>query len=264
MFLGRGTIEPAAASRFSLPTEFSVARLRGAVARFPNEAFVAELHLTRRQKEDPMVASWVRLQDWAIENARILLGVVGVVVAVALVGFLWMKSKADAEAKASGKLAEASALYWRGEYGPLTQRASDIRRDYPGTRAATEATRMLGDAAFWQGDFKKAATNYEEYLKKAPKDDPTRLGVERSLAQAWESDHQYQKAAETYERLGNNSDLPRLDQADLTMSAARAYEAANNVAKAKPLFEKVANNFPETPFGTQAQIRLGELEGAGK
>src|SRR5262245_27393957 len=138
-----------------------------------------------------MVSAWVQLQEWALDNARILLGVVGVVAAVAVVGWLWSRSRADAEAKASGKLAEANALYWRGEYGPLAQRANDIKRDFPGTKAATEATRILGDAAFWQGDFKKAATEYDDYLKHVPKGSPIRPGVERGLAQAWESDKQF-------------------------------------------------------------------------
>ena len=124
-----------------------------------------------------MIAAWARLQDWILVNSRVLLGVVGVAAALGLIGFLWARTRADAEAKASGKLAEASALYWRGEYMPLIQRANDIKREFGGTKAATEADRLLGDAYFWQGDFKKAAQNYERYLKHTPRDSDLRPGV---------------------------------------------------------------------------------------
>jgi len=224
---------------------------------------VTELHLTRRQKEDPVIVSWARFQDWFMDNARVVLGVVGVVVAVLLIGGLWLKSRADSEAKASGQLAEASALYWRGEYGPLSQRAVDIRHEYPGTKAAAEATRMLGDAYFWQGDFKQATNYYQEYLKSVSANSPLRAGVERSLGQAQESQRLFKEAAEQYEKSAKDF-TSRMDQADNYMSAGRCYEALGDYARAKTTFDKVANEYTDTPMSNEAQIRLGEIEGQGK
>jgi TolA-binding protein len=194
---------------------------------------------------------------------RIVLAAVGIVVAVVVIGGLWFKSRADAEAKASGKLAEASALYWRGEYGPLSQRALDIRRDYPGTKAAAEATRMLGDSYFWQGDFKKAVDSYNEYLGKIPASSPLRPGVDRSIGQALESQRNFKAAAEQYEKAAR--EFPsRVDQADMYMSAGRAYEAMTDYAKAKDTFQKVADEYSDTPFSSDAEMRLGEIQGQGK
>jgi len=224
---------------------------------------VTELHLTRRQKEDPVIAAWARFQDWFMDNARIVLGAVGIVIAIVLIGGLWLKNRADSEAKASGKLAEASALYWRGEYGPLSQRATDIRRDYPGTKAASEATRMLGDAYFWQGNFKQAISSYEEYLKSVSATNPLRPGVERSLAQAYEGQRQFKEAAGLYEKAAK--EFPsRVDQADMYMAEARAYEALTNYTQAKAIFDKVANEYADTPFANTAEMRLGELQGQGR
>jgi TolA-binding protein len=224
---------------------------------------VTELHLTRRQKEDPVIAAWARFQDWFLDNARIVLGAIGIVVAVVVIGALWLKSRADAETKASGKLAEASALYWRGEYGPLSQRVIDIRRDYPGTKAAAEATRMLGDAYFWRGDFKKAIDSYQEYLRTVPASSPLHAGVDRSLAQAYESQRQFKEAAAQYEKAA--SEFPaRMDQADMYLSEGRSYEALGDYAKAKTIFQKVATEYSDTPFSNDADIRLGEIEGEGK
>lgn len=224
---------------------------------------MTELHLTRRQKEDPVVVAWARFQDWFLENIRIVLAAAGIVVAVVVIGWLWMKSRADAETKASGKLAEASALYWRGEYGPLSQRVIDIRRDYPGTKSAVEATRMLGDAYFWQGDFKKAGDLYSEYLKNAPASSPLRPGVDRSLAQAYESQRQFKEAAAQYEKTAKEF-TSRVDQADMYMGAGRAYEALGDYAHAKSTFQKVADEYSDTQFSSDAEMRLGEIEGQGK
>ena len=224
---------------------------------------MTELHLTRRQKEDPVVVTWVRFQDWFLENIRVILAAVGIVVAVVVIGALWLKSRADAEQKASGKLAEASALYWRGEYGPLSQRAVDIRRDYPGTKAAAEATRMLGDAYFWRGDFKKAIDSYNEYLKNTPASSSLRPGIDRSIAQAYESQRQFKEAATQYEK--SSKEFPaRMDQADMLMAAGRSYEAMADYTHAKATFQKVANEYSDTPFSNDAEMRLGEIEGMGK
>lgn len=224
---------------------------------------MTELHLTRRQKEDPVVVAWVRFQDWFLENIRVVLIAAGIVVAVVVIGGLWLKNRADAETKASGKLAEASALYWRGEYGPLSQRAIDIRRDYPGTKAAAEATRMLGDAYFWQGDFKKAVDSYNEYLTKIPASSPLRPGIDRSLAQAYESQRQFKEAAAQYEKTAKEFPA-RMDQADMLMAAGRSYEAMSDYAHAKTIFQKVADDYSDTPFSNDAELRLGEIEGQGK
>jgi predicted negative regulator of RcsB-dependent stress response len=224
---------------------------------------VTELHLTRRQKEDPVVVAWARFQDWFLDNIRIVLAAVGIVLAVVVIGGLWFKSRADAETKASGKLAEASALYWRGEYGPLSQRAIDIRQNYQGTKAAAEATRMLGDAYFWQGDFKKAVDSYNEYLTKIPASSPMRPGVDRSIAQAYESQRQFKEAAAQYEKSAKEFSS-RMDQADMYMSAGRAYEAMSNFASAKTSFQKVADEYADTPFSNDAEMKLGEIQGQGR
>lgn len=224
---------------------------------------MTELHLTRRQKEDPVIATWVHFQDWFMENVRVILGVVGVVAAVVLIGGLWLKSRADSEAKASGQLAEASALYWRGEYGPLSQRAIDIRHEYPGTKAAAEATRMLGDAHFWQGDFKQATSFYQEYLKDVSANSPLRAGVERGLAQAQESQRLFKEAAVQYEKSAKDF-TTRMDQADNYMSAGRCYEALGDYARAKATFEKVSSEYADTPMANEAEMRLGEIQGQGR
>jgi len=224
---------------------------------------VAELHLTRRQREDPLVATWVRTQDWFAHNGRIAAWTVGGLALAVLVFVVWTRSRSQAEARASSSLAEAQAIYWRGDYPTLLVRADEVRKNFAGTKAATEALRLKGDAFFWQGDFKSAAQNYDQYLKENRTDSAFRRGVERNLAQSWESDHQPKKAGELYEKIAAEPG-PRLLTAELYLSAARSYRAAGDLAKAKALYQKVSTDYTDTIFGADADIALGEMETTGK
>jgi tetratricopeptide (TPR) repeat protein len=227
------------------------------------EVFVAELHLTRRQREDPLVATWVRGRDWLGSNGRIVAWVLGGLALAALVAVVWTRSRAQAEQRAANSLAEAQALYWRGDYPTLLARADEVRKNYGGTQAATEALRLKGDAFFWQGDFKSAAQNYEQYIKENRTESAYRKGVRRNLAQAYESDNQGRKAAELYEEMAGEPG-PRVLTAELYVSAARAWRAAGDPAKAKALYQKVSNEYTDTVFGADADIALGEMEAAGR
>lgn len=223
---------------------------------------MAELHLTRRQREDPLVIAWVRIQDWFLANTRVIGIVMLTALVIAAIGTLWLRGRARAESNASAKLAEASALYWQGKYDQLLQRSDEIRRDYQGTPSATEAMRLRGDALFWQGDFKKAAEAYETYLKENRTSSAIRAGVKRNLAQAYEGDNQFQKAATIYEELANEPG-PRLIVGELVLAAARSWEHAGNTAHASTLYQRVATEFSDTPYAATAEVALGEIEARG-
>ena len=218
-----------------------------------------EPHLTRRQREDPLVMAWVRIQEWMEANARLLAILAGAVVLLVVVSLLWARARAEAEGKASEKVAEISTLYWQGGYDRVLQGADQIRKDFPRTNAAREALRIKGDALFWQGDFKGAEAAYRAYLKEADKPSPVRLGVRRNLAQALESGQQFKEAAEIYEELAKEPG-PRAIQAELLLAAGLDWRTAGDATRATAAFSRVARDFADTPSGARGQICLGELQ----
>jgi tetratricopeptide (TPR) repeat protein len=220
---------------------------------------VPEPHLTRRQREDPLVIAWLRIQEWLEANARLLAIAAAAVVLLAVVSVLWVRARAQAEGKAGEKVAEISTLYWQGGYDRVIQGADQIRKDFPGTAAASEALRVKGDALFWQGDFKGAAAAYQTYLKENPKVSPVTLGVRRNLAQALESQGQARQAAEMYEALAAEQ-APREFQAEIWLAAGRAWRTAGDSARALAAFRRVATDYADTPSGAKGQLSLGELQ----
>jgi tetratricopeptide (TPR) repeat protein len=219
---------------------------------------VTEPHLTRRQREDPMVIAWLRAQEWLEANARLLAILAGAVLLVVVVAVLWTQARARAAEQASVRATEMSALYWRGEYARVLTEADAIRKQYPGTLGAADAARMKADASFWQGDFKQAAQNYEVYLEEVKTPSPVRSAVRRNLAQALEGDKQSAAAAKIYEELGKEPG-PRLLRAENWLSAGRAWRAAGDSAKAIAAFRTVSREFTDTPFAANAEVALGEL-----
>jgi len=219
---------------------------------------VTEPHLTRRQREDPLVIAWLRSQEWLEANARVLAIVAGALVLVAVVAVLWSRARAQAADKASARVTEMSALYWRGDYASVLTQADGIRKEFPGTPGAADAARMKGDALYWQGDFKKAAENYEIFLKEVKTPSPVRTGVRRNLAQAYEGDKQPKVAAGLYEELAKEPG-PRLLCADLWLAAGRSWQAAGDNPRAIAAYRTVSREFTDTPFAVNAEVALGEM-----
>lgn len=219
---------------------------------------MTEPHLTRRQREDPLVIAWVRAQEWLEAHARPLAITAGAVVLVVVVIVLWSRARSQAADQASARVTELSAPYWRGDYAAVQTQADEIRKQYPGTPGAADAARLKGDVLYWQGDFKKATQLYETYLKEIKTPSPVRSGVRANLAQAYEGDKQPRRAAEIYEELAKEPG-PRLLRAELWLSAGRAWRAAGDSARAIAAYRTVSREFTDTPSAASAEIALGEM-----
>src|SRR5262245_53831374 len=110
----------------------------------------------------PLTRFWER-------QGKIALGVLAAVVVLIAAGFFFMRQRAAAETAASGKLAEASLLYWQGDFQRSLQVSRETAQQYASTPSGVDAHRQAGDAAFFTGDFKTAIAEYRRYLDKAKK-----------------------------------------------------------------------------------------------
>jgi len=187
---------------------------------------------------------------------RIVLGVLGVIVAGGAIAFLTLRARAAAEEDAAGKLAEANVLYWQGDYSRSLEMAKQIAQQFSSTPSGLEAHRLAGDNAYWDGDFKTAVAEYRAYLAKQKKGllaDAAR----RSLGYALESAKQYPEAASTYESLVGVFD--RESSAEFLAAAARCYRAQNQPAEAAKRLQRLVDEFGETSYANPARIELAEL-----
>lgn len=218
----------------------------------PLESQQASLDSGGAELLDRVSSFWARYQ-------RVILGVLGVVVLVGGGALLYLRSRDSQEDKASGQLAEASVMFWQGDYPRSIEVAKQVYTTYGSTPSGIDAHRVAGDASFWNGDFKTAIAEYRRYL------DQVKTGlladaVRRSLAYALESDGQSAEAAKLYESLVGKFD--RTSSAEFLVAAARCYRQTGQPAEATSRLERVDQEFGNTSYAQQARVTLGELKAA--
>ena len=190
---------------------------------------------------------------------RILLGVVAVIAVVTVGAFYYLRGRGEQESAAAGKLAEASLLYWQGDYTRSADAAKQVSTQYGSTSSGVDAHRILGDNAFWSGDFKTAVSEYRTYLAKAPAGVLQDSG-RRSLAYALESGGQTAEAAKTYESLVGKID--RSSSGEFLYAAARCYQQMGQPAQALDRLKRLEAEFGETSYAAMARLKIAELEAA--
>ncbi len=63
--------------------------------------------ISRREiKEDKLVTTYFEARKWIEENTKIVTYIVGGIVALIVIGFLWSKNRADSNEKATAMLAK--------------------------------------------------------------------------------------------------------------------------------------------------------------
>jgi predicted negative regulator of RcsB-dependent stress response len=198
----------------------------------------------------PLTRAWER-------HGRIVLGVVAGLVIVGAIGYFSLRSRQAAEEAAAGRLAEATVLYWQGEYQQSLERARAVAQQYGSTPSGIDAHRQAGDAAFWGGDFKTAIAEYRQYLGHQ-KDGLLADAARRSLAYALESDRQFTEAIKEYEALVGH--LDRASSAEFLYAAARCYLQAGQPKPAIERLQRLTDEYGETTYANQARIQLAELQ----
>lgn len=135
--------------------------------------------------------------------------------------------------------------------------ADRVRQAAGGTRAATTALLLEGDAQLALHDWDKAIAAYNGYLSAAPSDDSLRFGALDGLARAQEGKGDLDAAAQTYEKasgIGFFKDRANLERARVLAKAGKAEEA-------RKIVESVAKDSQEPSLQAEAQERLTRLGG---
>jgi tetratricopeptide (TPR) repeat protein len=205
---------------------------------------------------DPGAELLDRLGGLWEQFGRIALGVAGVVVVAGGVTFLYLRSQANTEEQAAGKLAEANVMFWSGYYQQSLDRSRQVAQQFPNAPSGIEAHRLAGDDAYWLGDFKTASAEYRRYLDRV-KTGLLADAARRSLANALESDGQYKQAADGYELLVGKFD--RESSAEFLYGAARCYRRLNQPAEALRRLQRLVDEFGETAVANRARIAQAEL-----
>lgn len=209
--------------------------------------------------EDPGAKLIDKLTSYWNRFGRVALIALGVIVVVAVAGFLIQRSRAADEREAAGKLAEANLYFWQGAYDRSLQGARQVSEQWGGTPSGVDALRLAGDSYFWMGNYKDAITQYQGYLAKR-KSGVLADAVRRSLAYTLESNRQPKEAAVNYEALVGKFD--RESSAEFLYAAARCYLALDQPREADLRLKRLVDEYGETTYAIRARIERAELAAA--
>jgi len=229
---------------------------------------------TRRNiKHDRFVDEVTSVASLAKENARTILIAVLALVVIGGGAFGWVLMKRHTEEKAQTRLAEgidilegplagtpganpADAKYkTEQEKNAAAEKVfNDVIAQYESTDAADVAQLFLAQVESSQGKYSEARTRFEAFIKNHPDHvlaDSARIGlVQLQIAEG--------KAKEAIAQLQGELGKPdRKLPADVLLKLlANAYEVTGDTKNARATWQRIANEFPDSPYGIDAQRKL--------
>ena len=197
-----------------------------------------------------------RLLEWARGHRTVVTyGGAALVLAAALVGWNLFATRRSEEA-AGAQLQQARAAFEQNNLPLAASEFARIRENYSGTRAAEEATLLLGQARLLQGQPQQAIDVLTGFAGSAG--DAYRAQAYGLLGSAYENVGKPADAGGAYERAADASQLPSFESQFLS-DAGRAWVAAGDTAKAVAAYQRIVRELSETGSVSEATVRLGEL-----
>jgi predicted negative regulator of RcsB-dependent stress response len=197
------------------------------------------------------------LSGWLSSKRNRLIATGGAVVVVGLITALVILSGQRKEAFAIRALDQARGV---AESGNLPLAASELQRvidTYGGTRGAQEAVITLNQVRLVNGQHELAAVGLQKFLDSGA-DQQYRAPAYGLLGRALENASRPAEAAEAYSNASAAASTDYI-RAEMLLDAGRAYRDAGETDKAIASYRKVTTDLKETPFKTEAEVRLAEL-----
>jgi tetratricopeptide (TPR) repeat protein len=230
-------------------------------------------------KENELVSMAANARELFARRGReaSLISIALVVIAIAGLGYLAWKSRA--EGRAGALLADAVAVA-EARVGPPpapgtpatglsfpTERERNqsaltkfkiVADQYPSTDAGLFARYREGSTEAALGNHQGAIRAYQEVIDRGGQSlyaEMARLG----LAEAQARTGQYDRAIETYRGLAENKD-GTLPVDGILMQLGRTYLEAGKATEAQQTFNRVVEEFPDSPFSGDARRELDSLK----
>ncbi len=208
--------------------------------------------------ENPVLAAvtaWIKGHKQAVSWIVTLM-----VVGAGLGGWSLMSSR-QTEARAARDLVGARLAFESRNYPLAGSELSRIAENYSGTRAAEEATLLLGQVRIEQGQSQLAVQQLAKFAPAASRQYKAQaFGL---LGAAYENLGRPREAADAYEAAGKASGMPFL-RAQYLSDAGRAWVAAGDTSKALAAYREIVTKLDSTSTVVEAKVRIGELtKGAG-
>jgi tetratricopeptide (TPR) repeat protein len=205
---------------------------------------------------------WTWLVQWvkSHKQAAAYLGMIGGVVAVLFVWYLW--SAGTAERTAGAQLEQARLAVDSRNFGLAASELARLVENYAGTRAAQEGAILLAQVRLAQGQSQLAIDLLKRFAPDAGK--AYQAQAYGLLGAAYENAARPKDAAEAYQRAAETARLPFL-RGQFLSDAGRAWVAAGDTSRALAAYRAIVQLSDTAGAALEAKVRIGELtRGAGQ
>ncbi len=200
------------------------------------------------------------LTTWLQLNQKPILAVVGVIALGAAAIFGYRAMDASKRTAANNDLYKATAPMMEGKLPEAQAALEKVAQRYSGTASGSQAALLLAQVFYDQQKFAEGIAALEKAKGSAGSEFGT--SVEALIAAGYESQGKFEQAAEHFAKAASAARFP-LDKAANQASQARSLTMAGKPADARKIWEELAKQ-EDLPFAQEAQVRMGELAGAGK
>ncbi len=202
----------------------------------------------REIKEDKLVTKYFEARKWIDDNTKILsyvgIGIAGLVI----IGFLWTKSRADSNEKATAMLANLEPYYDEGRYDLAingvpqegTQGLQAVVEEHGSTKAGEIAKLYLANSYFALKNYDKALNVYNDI---SVSDKMITASAYAGMASCYEAKGDFNQAASYFEKAASKN-MASVQAPENLQRSATNYAAAGKKEKAIELFQILKKEFP--------------------
>jgi TolA-binding protein len=196
-------------------------------------------------KEDALVTRYFQLRQWLDHHAKTVNTALMILLAVAVLATLMVRSRRKTEIRAQGRLGEAMQAYYMNDPGLLIQRMDAVAKEFSGTRAAGEAIFYSANAEFENGDLKEADRRFARYIDQYGQNPVFSASSLAGRAAVAETEKRYADAAKLYARAADQYDALHTAPFYLKESA-RCSIAAGDAQSAKNSLDAIEKRYPKS------------------
>jgi tetratricopeptide (TPR) repeat protein len=210
----------------------------------------------KQLKQDALVTITGRAGAYAKANANLFIGgILALIVVVVLVSF-WTRGRSERSLESNVRAEASVGAFAVGEYQTALQMADAVVASYPGTRAASLASYVTGQANLQLGNFIAAEQGFRRYLDGSKKEKFYEQSGQLGLAASLEGQQRFAEAANLY--IQTASSLPKNLAQQASMDAARCWRLAGSYDQAESLLEQVVSE--GEMLSSRATLELAVVE----
>ena len=217
----------------------------------------------REIKEDKLVTFYFQTRKWLEDNRRLASYMIGIPIALVLIGFLWTQRQKDAEIKTATQLAKVIAYYDGGKYDQAINGVAQegtlgllqIVDENTSTPSGKMAAFFLGNAYFSLREYDKALNAFQ---RASFGEKNLMASTYAGIASCYEAKGESEQAAEYFEKAASKN-MVQLQAPENLLRAAANYSTAGKKGKAAELLNVLKREFPSSALARDADRFIAQF-----